>query len=160
GPVVRVDRRGGDAGRAVGVTGRKDLVTVRQTESEHIAATLALLARARVPLFHADYGDGSAPVLTAWLALADVPDWPAVRAEIAAIPGAQIIEERGAVSAVGHDVGGDAAALSTLAQVAGAPSAAIDRLVCGPLRVTALCAADRVDDLVRAAHRALCESAQ
>jgi len=130
-------RVGGAVGSGVaGVAGQHDLVRVRVRG----AAGLAALDGAPI-----QYLRGSLDDAVVYLALSDVPDWPALRARLDADG---VDEGLGAVSIVGAEV-------DVSAVVAAVSGVAIEEIACAPLRVTVYCAAARVDAVTRLLHDAL-----
>ncbi len=152
---TRIDAVGvGVRGTAAGVTGQKGLVTVRASSPAEADAALAIAEAATVPLLHVA---GGAAGTTLWFPLTDVPDWPAVRGQLAAALSDDAVREGGgAVSVVGTDVGRGADAVRrarAAARDAGIDVTAVDTQ---PLRITLYCSETAVDDLVRALHAAFC----
>jgi len=127
---------GASKGAVAGVTGQRDLVRLRLRGD-------ALAALAGIPV---QYLRGSADDAVAYLSLADVPGWPALRERFDDV---DIDEGRGAVSVVGGDL--------SAAQILAVADGPIDEVAATPLRVTLYCAAGDVDALIEVLHRALVE---
>lgn len=138
---------------AVGVTGQKQLVRVRATGARCIDRVLDAAAAASVPALHLDTDMQSADL---WFGLADVPDWPAIRARLA--KDLEILEGVGAVSVVGDNLGADPIKLQRARTVAKDAGIEIVAMSTSPLRVSLFCIEANVDPLVRALHKAFCES--
>jgi aspartate kinase len=153
---TRIDLVGaGENVDAVGVTGQKKLVRVRSRGEGCVDRVLAAASAAGVPALHLDTDMESADV---WFSLDDVPDWPAIRDRIR--QDLEVLEGVGAVSVVGDGIGGNPARLESTRAVARAAEIEIVAMSTSPLRVSLFCAADRVDDLVRALHREFIEKAR
>jgi aspartate kinase len=147
-------RIGGEPGQksATGVTGLTGLTRVRVRAGADLATPLAA---ARVPLkrLHVDEGGG-----VALFTREDVPDWPKVKAQLAATLGDALVgldEDLAAASVVGQGVGSDPQCLGRALAVARAQGIEITGCDVTPLRLTLTCAPARVDDLVRALHAEL-----
>jgi aspartate kinase len=151
---TRIDLVGaGEDVDAVGVSGQKQLVRVRAEGDGCVDRVLAAATAARVPALHLDTDMKSADL---WFGLADVPDWPAIRARIEG--DLELFEGVGAVSVVGAGIGGDPGKLQLARQVAREAGVAIVAMSTSPLRVSLFCAEAEVDELVRALHRAFIEN--
>jgi aspartate kinase len=151
---TRIDLVGaGEDVDAVGVSGQKQLVRVRAEGDGCVDRVLAAATAARVPALHLDTDMESADL---WFGLADVPDWPAIRARIEG--DLELFEGVGAVSVVGAGIGGDPGKLQLARQVAREAGVAIVAMSTSPLRVSLFCAEAEVDELVRALHRAFIEN--
>ncbi len=137
---------------AVGVTGQKQLVRVRAEGQNCIDRVLEAATAAAVPALHLDTDMQSADL---WFGLADVPDWPSIRARLQT--SLDILEGVGAVSVVGDGIGGDTVKLQRARRVAAEAGIDIVAMSTSPLRVSLFCEEARVDALVRALHRAFCE---
>ncbi|MBT8491804.1 MAG: aspartate kinase [Deltaproteobacteria bacterium] len=128
---------------ARGVTGASGLVMVTGADT---AAVAAALAEAEIPVWQLWPGG-------TLLELDDVPDWPARQAQLEEA-GITVEGGWGAVTAVGTGLGRSAAALKTVAEVAGDRARA---MIASPLRITVLCGSANVDSLVADLHAALLE---
>jgi aspartate kinase len=126
---------------AVGVAGLRDLTRVRGRARELVAA----LGRERVPLMRLGC-DGD--LATALFVRDDLPDWPAVRARLGDVG---VEEDLAAASVVGEGIGSDPACLARAIEVVGPEIHGFDA---APLRLTLYVAPARLDDAVRALHRA------
>jgi aspartate kinase len=113
---------------------------------------LAATSAARVPALHLDTDMESADL---WFSLADVPDWPSIRARFQ--QDLEILEGVGAVTVVGDGIGGNAHKLHRARNVARDAGVEIVAMSTSPLRVSLFCTAERVDDLVRALHHEFIE---
>src|SRR5262249_31392562 len=124
--------------------GMRDLTRVRGRTAELVAA----LGRDRVPVKRLT-SDGD--TATALFVRDDLPDWPAVRARLG---DAAIEEDLAAATGGGEGLGADPAALlRALEAVRGA-----EGFDASPLRLTLYVAPARLDDAVRALHRAFIET--
>jgi aspartate kinase len=134
-------------GQVVGVTGQKGLVRLALQGPGAAAALVAALREEGAQVVHLR---ADADRAVAHLALDDLPDWTAARTRLCAALGAglALADRRGAVSVVGSGLGGDPAAVARALELAGP----VDELATSPLRITAFCAEDRVDTMVRALH--------
>jgi len=141
---------------AVGVTGQKRLVRVRAEGDDCIDRVLAAATQAGVPALHLDSDMESADL---WFALADVPDWTAIKRRFETELDLEVFEGVGAVSVVGDGIGSDPGKLERARAVAREVDIDIVAMSTSPLRVSLFCAEDRVDDLVRALHHELIEKA-
>jgi aspartate kinase len=145
------ERRG-----AVAVTGTQRLTRVRAPSDAgaSLRALLDVLADEGVSLRALHAGDPDDPVQVSFVR-DDLPDWPRVQARLAAACEACVVDETGAVTAVGAGVGSDGGNLRrAFAAVAGA-GAKLDGLSATPLRLTAHVAREHVDAVTRALHDAL-----
>jgi aspartate kinase len=140
---------------AVGVAGMRDLTRARARSRG--GELLALLARDRVPLKRMSVdGEGA----TAVFARDDVPDWPAVRGRLVAALGAELAleEDLAAASVVGEGIGCDPGCLVRALEAARRLPVELAGYDASPLRLTLYVAPARLDDLVRALHRAFLEA--
>jgi aspartate kinase len=150
---TRIDLVGaGENVDAVGVTGQKKLVRVRSRGEGCVDRVLAAASAAGVPALHLDTDMESADL---WFGLADVPDWPAIRARLEA--SLEILEGVGAVSVVGDGIGGDTGKLQRARRVAAEAGIEIVAMSTSPLRVSLFCEEAKVDALVRVLHGAFRE---
>lgn len=135
-----------------GVATQRDLVRLRASGAEAMDRMLAAAAEASLPILHLDADHEIADL---WFGLADVPDWPKVKATL--LGQVQIEEGCGAVSVVGDFVGRNAAKLARMRSVPAGISIAIKAMATSPLRATLFCADADVDELARALHKAFRE---
>jgi aspartate kinase len=150
---TRIDLAGlGSDVDAVGVTGQKQLVRVRAEGANCIDRVLEAATAANVPALHLDTDMESADL---WFGLADVPDWPSIRARLE--KSLEILEGVGAVTVVGDGLGGDSGKLHRARRAAAEAGIEIVAMSTSPLRVSLFCAEERVDALVRALHTAFRE---
>jgi aspartate kinase len=150
---TRIDLAGtGENVDVVGVTGQKQLVRVRAEGDGCVDRVLAATSAARVPALHLDTDMDSADL---WFSLADVPDWPSIRARFQ--QDLEILEGVGAVTVVGDGIGGNAQKLHRARNVARDAGVEIVAMSTSPLRVSLFCSAEQVDELVRALHHEFIE---
>ncbi|MCA9707291.1 MAG: aspartate kinase [Myxococcales bacterium] len=135
-----------------GVSGQRDLVRLRARVTQSMDHMLAVAADASLPVLHLDADHEIADL---WFSPADVPDWSAVREKL--LGQVEIEEGCGAVSVVGDFFGRNAAKLVRARSVAAGAGIRIKAMATSPLRATLFCAADDVDELTRALHRAFRE---
>jgi aspartate kinase len=135
-----------------GVATQRDLVRLRASGAEAMDRMLAAAAEASLPILHLDADHEIADL---WFGIADVPDWPKVKATL--LGQVQIEEGCGAVSVVGDFVGRNAAKLARMRSVPAGISIAIKAMATSPLRATLFCADADVDELARALHKAFRE---
>lgn len=151
---TRIDRPD-DASRdhaITGVSGVRKLVRLRAAGASSMDRMLATAADAQLAVLHMD---ADHEVADLWFSLDDVPDWPALRAQLL---GQVAIEEPcGAVSVVGDFVGRNAAKLAKTRSVAAGAGISIKAMATSPLRATLFCAEEDVDPLTRELHRAFRE---
>jgi aspartate kinase len=137
-----------EARGAVGVAGMKDLVRARVHGAVAGQALVDLLGREGVRLLRVAVDDEGA---TALFPTDDLPDWPRVRAALAAA-GARLEEGLAAVTAVGQGLGSDPRALTQALVSAASLGIEVDGCDAAPLRLTLLVPPARVDELTRALH--------
>ena len=145
----------GGRGQAVGVTGMRDLVRVRVRGAARGPDLAAALARDGVALkrFFGDAGGA-----TAVFARDDLPDWPAVRARLAAALGqdlASLEEDLAAATVVGEGIGSAPGGLERVLDVARRLGVELSGHDAAPLRLTVYLSPRRLDELVEALHREL-----
>ncbi|HET6613342.1 MAG TPA: aspartate kinase [Kofleriaceae bacterium] len=141
----------------VGVSGERGLVRLVATGAGAASTLLEALADAGVTVKEAR---ATAEAMTAVCALDDVPDWPAVKAKLAAGLGevaVAIDEDIGAVSVVGDLAGADPKLLDGARRAAQNAGVAVTEMVSSPLRATFYCRAEDTNALVTACHQALVE---
>ncbi|HSR96126.1 MAG TPA: aspartate kinase, partial [Kofleriaceae bacterium] len=134
------------------VTGQNQLIRLRVSGGAAVEHTLQILETASIPLTHLDL-EGTE--LRAWFTIADVPDWGEVRKRLDNVLGDALeLGEEGAVTMVGHGIGGNPGIIINKARAtavgAGVPLNAVS---VSPLRVTLWCDRPHVDNLVRALHK-------
>ncbi|WP_428264489.1 aspartate kinase [Haliangium sp.] len=152
---TRVDLVGAGADvDAVGVTGQKRLVRVRAEGERCVERVLAAAVEARVPALHLDTDMASADL---WLALADVPDWAAIKQRFQSTLDLDVLEGVGAVSVVGDGIGGDPVRLERARAVARTAGVEVVAMTTSPLRVSLFCREEAVDELVQALHHEIIE---
>lgn len=153
---TRIDLAGaGENVDAVGVSGQKQLVRVRAEGHGCVDRVLAATAAARVPALHLDSDMDSADL---WFGLADVPDWPSIRARFQ--QDLDILEGVGAVTVVGDGIGGSSQKLERARNVAREAGVEIVAMSTSPLRVSLFCEEQQVDPLVRALHHEFIDRAR
>jgi aspartate kinase len=132
-----------------GVAGVRNLVRLRAFGGHSMDRMLAAAADAALPVLHLDADHEIADL---WFGLADVPDWPTVRAKL--MGQVEIEESCGAVSVVGDFFGRNAAALAKTRSVASGIGVPIKAMATSPLRATLFCSDEDVERLTVAMHRA------
>lgn len=151
---TRIDAVGaGSDVDAVGVTGQKQLVRLRSNGSAGSEQLLRLAADEHLAALHLDSDTTSAEL---WFALADVPDWPAVRERLLAQQ-IDILEGLGAVSVVGDGLGSDARKILQVTGLARDSGVDVVALSTSPLRVSLFCCEEDIDSLIGVLHAALIE---
>jgi aspartate kinase len=142
---------------AVGVTGMTDLVRVRVRGAAAARELLAALGRDGIALKRlAAEAEGAVAVF----ARDDLPDWPAVRGRLRRALGDALValeEDLAAATVVGAGVGGDPASLERALATAARHDLEVLGHDASPLRITLYLAPARLDELVRALHRAFIE---
>jgi aspartate kinase len=138
--------------QVAGVTGQKDLIRVRASGGAAVEHCLQIIETASIPLTHLDLEGRE---LRCWFTIADVPDWDAVRARLEHVLGEDVeVGEEGAVSMVGHGIGGNPAIINRARQTAVGAGVPLHAVSVSPLRITLWCDTGYVDDLTRALHGA------
>ncbi len=133
-----------------GVTGQKNLIRVKVSGGANVEHCLQIIEAASIPLTHLDL---EGKELRCWFTIADVPDWDAVKARLVHVLGAGIeFGEEGAVSIVGHAIGGNPTVIQKARTTAVAAGCPINAVSVAPLRITLWCEIGFVDDLTRALH--------
>jgi len=139
-----------------GVTGQKNLIRVKASGGANVEHCLQIIEKASIPLTHLDL---EGKELRCWFTIADVPDWDAVKARLEHVLGAGIeFGEEGAVSIVGHAIGGNPTVIQRARNTAVAAGCPINAVSVSPLRITLWCEIGFVDDLTRALHAEFVET--
>ncbi len=137
------------------VTGQSSLVRVRASGGAAVEHCLQILEAASIPLTHLDL---EGKELRAWFTTADVPDWTAVKERLVNVLGSQLeLGEEGAVTMVGHGIGGNPGLINRARAAAVGAGVPINAVSVSPLRITLWCERAHVDNLVRALHHQFCE---
>ncbi|MBP8811817.1 MAG: aspartate kinase [Kofleriaceae bacterium] len=138
------------------VTGQAALVRLRASGGAAVENALQILEAASIPLTHLDL---EGKELRAWFTTADVPDWSAVKSKLENVLGAAMeLGEEGAVTMVGHGIGGNPGIIVRARATAIAAGVPLNAVSVSPLRITLWCDRPHVDDLTRALHKAFVES--
>ncbi len=138
------------------VTGQGNLVRVKTTGGASVENCLQILEAASIPLTHLDL---EGKELRAWFTIADVPDWTAVKGKLEnVLAGSLEIGEEGAVTIVGHGIGGNPGIIVRARQTAIGAGVPLNAVSVSPLRITLWCDRQHVDELTRALHRVFVES--
>ncbi|MBK9031873.1 MAG: aspartate kinase [Myxococcales bacterium] len=138
------------------VTGQTALVRLRASGGAAVENALQILEAASIPLTHLDL---EGKELRAWFTIADVPDWAAVQGRLENVLGPDMeLGEEGAVTIVGHGIGGNPSIIVRARQTAIAAGVPLNAVSVSPLRITLWCDRPHVDDLTRALHKAFVES--
>jgi aspartate kinase len=140
------------------VTGQNQLIRLRIAGSSGGAAVehcLQILEAASIPLTHLDVEGAE---LRAWFTIADVPDWADVRTRLGNVLGEALeLGEEGAVTMVGHGIGGNPGIINKARACAFGAGVPLNAVSVSPLRVTLWCDRPHVDTLVRALHKTFIE---
>ena len=137
------------------VTGQNALVRVRVSGGAAVEHGLRILEAASIPLTHLDL---EGQELRAWFTIADVPDWDDVRKRLVTVLGDALeLGEEGAVTMVGHGIGGNPGIINKARATAVGAGVPLNAVSVSPLRVTLWCERAHVDTLVRALHGAFIE---
>jgi aspartate kinase len=146
---------GAPAATPVGVTGQRKLVRLALAGDGAAARLLAALGAAGAAVLHLRGSDPASAVL----ALDDLPDWAAVRRQLDAALGSDLVieEDLASVSAVGDGLGSDPRRVGALLAAASAAGVAVTDVATTPLRATLFCRPAEVDVLVRALHAVVAE---
>jgi aspartate kinase len=140
------------------VTGQNQLIRIRISAASGGAAVehcLQILSAASIPLTHLDLEGRE---LRAWFTIADVPDWGEVRTRLDNVLGNALeLGEEGAVTMVGHGIGGNPGIINKARATAFGAGVPLNAVSVSPLRVTLWCDRQHVDNLVRAMHKAFIE---
>ncbi len=138
------------------VTGQSALLRIKVSGGAAVENCLQILEAASIPLTHLDL---EGKELRCWFTIADVPDWDAVRARLETVLGGSLeMGEEGAVTIVGHGIGGNPSIIVRARQSAIGAGVPLNAVSVSPLRITLWCDRPHVDDLVRALHKAFIES--
>ena len=152
---TRVDFQPERDRQVAGVTGQKNLIRVRVSGGAAVEHCMQIIEAASIPLTHLDL---EGKELRTWFTIADVPDWHAVKARLDQVLAGQVeFGEEGAVSMVGHAIGGNPVVINKARQTVVAAGVPLNAVSVSPLRVTLWCDSPHVDTLTRALHRAFCE---
>jgi aspartate kinase len=153
---TRVDFQPERERQVAGVTGQTQLIRVKVSGGANVEHCLQIIEAASIPLTHLDL---EGKELRCWFTIADVPDWSAVQGRMQHVLGDGVeFGEEGAVSMVGHGIGGNPAIINRARQTAVAAGVPINAVSVSPLRITLWCDTGFVDDLTRALHAAFVES--
>jgi aspartate kinase len=140
------------------VTGQNQLIRIRISNAAGGAAVehcLQILEAASIPLTHLDL---EGQELRAWFTIADVPDWGEVRKRLDNVLGDALeLGEEGAVTMVGHGIGGNPGIINKARASAVGAGVPLNAVSVSPLRVTLWCDRPHVDNLVRAIHKTFIE---
>jgi len=140
------------------VTGQNQLIRIRISAASGGAAVehcLQILSAASIPLTHLDLEGRE---LRAWFTIADVPDWGEVRTKLDNVLGSALeLGEEGAVTMVGHGIGGNPGIINKARNSAVGVGIPLNAVSVSPLRITLWVDRQHVDDLVRALHKTFIE---
>ena len=137
------------------VTGQGPLIRIRASGGAAVEHCLQIIEAASIPLTHLDL---EGKELRCWFSTADVPDWGVVKQRLSNVLADQVeFGEEGAVTIVGHGIGGNPGIINKARQVAMSAGVPINAVSVSPLRVTLWCEHGQVSDLVRAVHKAFLE---
>ena len=138
------------------VTGQSALLRIKVSGGAAVENCLQILEAASIPLTHLDL---EGKELRCWFTIADVPDWGAVKSRLENVLGAAMeLGEEGAVTIVGHGIGGNPGIIVRARQTAIGAGVPLNAVSVSPLRITLWCERGHVDDLVRALHKTFIES--
>ena len=137
------------------VTGQNALIRLRVKGGAAVEHTLQILETASIPLTHLDL---EGKELRAWFTVADVPDWGEVRKRLDNVLGDAIeLGEEGAVTMVGHGIGGNPGIINKARSSAVGVGIPLNAVSVSPLRITLWVDRQHVDNLVRALHKTFIE---
>ena len=137
------------------VTGQAALIRIKASGGAAVEHCLQIIEAASIPLTHLDL---EGKELRCWFSTADVPDWGVVKQRLSNVLADQVeFGEEGAVTIVGHGIGGNPGIINKARQVAVSAGVPINAVSVSPLRVTLWCEHGQVSDLVRAVHKAFLE---
>src|SRR5689334_10674753 len=137
------------------VTGQSNLVRVRARGGAAVEHCLQIIEASSIPLTHLDL---EGKELRCWFTIADVPDWSSIQTKLANVLADQVeFGEEGAVTIVGHGIGGNPGIINKARATAVAAGVPLNAVSVSPLRVTLWCEKPHVDDLTRALHKAFIE---
>jgi aspartate kinase len=139
------------------VTGQNQLLRIRIAGGSGAAIEhcLQILEASSIPLTHLDL---EAQELRAWFTIADVPDWSEIQRRLTNVLGDALeLGEEGAVTMVGHGIGGNPSIINKARASAFGAGVPLNAVSVSPLRVTLWCDRPHVDTLVRALHKTFIE---
>jgi aspartate kinase len=137
------------------VTGQSSLIRVKVSGGAAVEHCLQIIEAASIPLTHLDL---EGKELRTWFTIADVPDWSEVRKRLDTVLGNEVeFGEEGAVTMVGHGIGGNPGIINKARASAVAAGVPLNAVSVSPLRVTLWCDRPHVDNLVRALHKTFIE---
>ncbi|HEY0194233.1 MAG TPA: aspartate kinase [Kofleriaceae bacterium] len=137
------------------VTGQNQLIRLRISGGAGVEHCLQILEAASIPLTHLDL---EGEELRAWFTIADVPDWGEVRKRLDNVLGEALeLGEEGAVTIVGHGIGGNPGIINKARASAFGAGVPLNAVSVSPLRITLWCDRPHVDNLVRAMHKTFIE---
>ena len=137
------------------VTGQNQLIRIKVSGGAAVEHCLQILSAASIPLTHLDLEGRE---LRAWFTIADVPDWGEVRTKLDNVLGQALeLGEEGAVTMVGHGIGGNPGIINKARATAFGAGVPLNAVSVSPLRVTLWCDRPHVDTLVRALHKTFLE---
>jgi aspartate kinase len=137
------------------VTGQNQLLRIKVSGGAAVEHCLQILEAASIPLTHLDL---EGKELRAWFTIADVPDWSDVRTRLDNVLAGQVeFGEEGAVTIVGHGIGGNPGVINKARASAFGAGVPVNAVSVSPLRVTLWCDRPHVDNLVRALHKTFVE---
>ena len=141
--------------KVAAVTGQNNLVRVKASGGAAVEHCLQIIEAASIPLTHLDL-EGTE--LRCWFTIADVPDWSAIETKLTNVLGDAVeFGSEGAVTMVGHGIGGNPGVINRARQSAFAAGVPLNAVSVSPLRVTLWCDNPHVDSLTRALHKVFCE---
>jgi aspartate kinase len=133
------------------VTGQNALIRVKVVGGAAVEHCLQIFEASSIPLTHLDL---EGKELRAWFTIADVPDWGDVRRRLDTVLGGECeFGEEGAVTMVGHGIGGNPGVINKARASAVGAGVPLNAVSVSPLRVTLWCDRPHVDTLVRALHK-------
>ena len=152
---TRIDFEPSRDRQVAAVTGQAALVRIRASGGAAVEHCLQIMEASSIPLTHLDL---EGKELRAWFTIADVPDWDAVKAKLINVLGDEVeFGEEGAVTMVGHGIGGNPGLINRARQTAVGVGVPLHAVSVSPLRITLWCDRGNVDELVRSLHKAFCE---
>jgi aspartate kinase len=152
---TRVDFEPERERQVAAVTGQNQLIRLKTSGGAAVEHTLQILEASSIPLTHLDL---EGKELRCWFTIADVPDWGEVRKRLDNVIGEAIeFGEEGAVTMVGHGIGGNPGIINKARASAVGAGVPLNAVSVSPLRVTLWCDRPHVDNLVRALHKTFIE---
>jgi aspartate kinase len=152
---TRVDFEPERERQVAAVTGQNQLIRLKTSGGAAVEHTLQILEASSIPLTHLDL---EGKELRCWFTIADVPDWGEVRKRLDNVIGDAIeFGEEGAVTMVGHGIGGNPGIINKARASAVGAGVPLNAVSVSPLRVTLWCDRPHVDNLVRALHKTFIE---